>query len=351
MSFNADMLSVIIRIHSDDFLSDLDQCLFSVAYQGYWTIEAIVCTQNFSDNGLAAIERLAKDYRISGLNITVVNCVLGPGDHRAEMLNVGISRASGRYIAFLDHDDCVYNGGYTFLINRLRIAHNAPIAFGRVVRSDISGRGWDTYCVSKMPMYTEESKYSFFLNNIYPIHSAVIDRKRIDKSDMYFDPGVNIYEDYLFYMRILSKYGWDDCRKEVIIGEYRIHGDGSNTVNASQQEEKIAAAKIVDRLRDSLNITLPLSRFCDLLRNGSLSAECSSKINMRIYAKELLETTSWRATRPFRILCAKLKSQTYTEPTVPDRETEAEQLVLRILTSSSWALSYPLRVVGRILHR
>lgn len=351
MSFNADMLTVIIRIHSDDFLSDLDQCLFSVAYQGYRTIEAVVCTQNFSDDGLAAIERLATAYRISGLNITVVNCVLGPGDHRAEMLNVGISRASGRYIAFLDHDDCVYNGGYTFLINRLKFAHNAPIAFGRVVRSDISGRGLDTYCDSKIAMYTEESKYSFFINNIYPIHSAIIDTKRIDKSDMYFDPGVIIYEDYLFYMRILSKYDWEDCRKEIIIGEYRIHGDGSNTVSTYQQEEKIAAAKVVEKLRDSINITLPLSSFCALLRSSDLTAEGASKTNMRIYAKELLETTSWRATRPFRILCAKLGSQTYTEPTVPTGETEAEQLVLQILTSSSWTLSYPLRVVGRILHR
>ncbi|RRY06296.1 glycosyltransferase family A protein [Brucella anthropi] len=351
MTFNAELLTVIIRIHSDKFLSDLDQCLFSVAYQGYRAIEAIVCTQNFGDNGLAAVEKLAKDYRISGLAVTVVNCELGAGDHRAEMLNVGLSHASGRYIAFLDHDDCVYNGGYSFLINRLRDSKNAPVAFGRVARSDVSGRGVDAYCHSKSPMYTEEDKYSFFLSNIYPIHSSVLDRKRIREEDMYFDKGVKLYEDYMFYMRILSKCDWEDCRTEIVAGEYRIHLDGSNTVSTSQQEEKVAASKVVEALRNSLNITLPLSGFCDVLQKGNSSVQISSKDTMQNYAKELLDTTSWRAMRPFRILCAKLGNQTYKEPVVPDRESEAEQLVLKILTSSSWALSYPIRVIGRVLRK
>jgi len=351
MAFNNDLLSVIIRIHSDLFLSDLDQCLFSVAYQGYSDIETIVCAQNFGADGLSALERLVSDYRTSGLAVTVVNCLLGPGDHRAQILNEGLKRASGRYIAFLDHDDCVYNGSYSYLINCLEASRTAPAAFGRVARSDVAGRGLDAYCHSKSPMYTEESKYSFFLSNIYPIHSAVLDRNRIGEEDLYFDNGVKLYEDYMFYMRVLSKSDWQDCRNDIVAGEYRIHVDGSNTVSTSQQEEKVAASKVVDALRKSLNITLPLSRFCDVLRTNDQAIEFSSKDTMRIYAKELLETTSWRVTRPFRILCAKFGNHNYTEPTVPDGETEAEQLVLQILTSSSWAVSYPIRVVGRLLRK
>lgn len=351
MTFNNDLLSVIIRIHSDLFLSDLDQCLFSVAYQGYSEIETIVCAQNFCADGLSALELLAEDYRNAGLAVTVVNCLLGPGDHRAQLLNEGLERASGRYIALLDHDDCVYNGSYSFLINSLKDSKTAQAAFGRVARSDVSGRGLDAYCHSKSPMYTEESKYSFFLSNIYPIHSAVLDRDRIREEDLYFDKGVKLYEDYMFYMRILSKVDWLDYRNEIIAGEYRIHVDGSNTVSVTQKEEKEAASNVVDTLRNSLNITLPLSRFCDVLRTTESASELTSKDTMRTFAKELLETTSWRVMRPFRILSAKLGNQKYTEPTVPERETDAELLVLQILTSSSWTLSYPIRMLGRLLRK
>ncbi len=57
----------------------------------------------------------------------------------------------------------------------------------------------------------------------------------------------------------------------------------------------------------------------------------------------LLESTSWRVTRPLRLIRARLRGAHYKDPSVPKSVAEGIRTMEYILSSSSWALTWPIR--------
>jgi hypothetical protein len=57
----------------------------------------------------------------------------------------------------------------------------------------------------------------------------------------------------------------------------------------------------------------------------------------------LLNSTSWRVTRPLRLASAKLRNAHYSDPHTPKSVTEGIRTIEHIMSSSSWAFSWPLR--------
>lgn len=259
-------LSVIVRVHDPSRLEMLDLALFSLACQGYGNIEVLVCCQGFSEDALAAVRGLIEaTVRPPGSEWRVLNLVCRPGDHRAALINLGIGEASGRYLAFLDFDDVVYAGAYAFLIDKLRADERAAVAFGRIHRVDTVGGGAGYYALSKRN-FDNSAKLAFFAYNIFPIHSAVIDRSRVSAADLRFNEDMGRLEDYEFYLRLLGNAHWLDLRDRVKAGEYLLRSDGSNSVDEDRSSDAWQRAeRYLAATKAALRVPVPANELAALV--------------------------------------------------------------------------------------
>ncbi len=87
--------SIIIPAHNSE--KTLLQCVESVMKNAQDICEVLIVENNSSDNTVALCKQLEKKYD----NIIFLQCETGPSQAR----NVGLEKASGKYVVFLDSDD------------------------------------------------------------------------------------------------------------------------------------------------------------------------------------------------------------------------------------------------------
>lgn len=187
-----------------------------------------------------------------------------PGvDGRSTLLNYGITHSTGRYLAFLDDDDVVYQHGYTTLIRELMENKGAAVAVGgcRVAKASQKSNHW--YISSKETPFTGgRNCYDLYRDNFIPIHSYVIDREAVKTSDLYFDDEMPPLEDYDFLLRLSSKYKFDFSQLDVFVCEYRIHNSNSIPYTADATQEQIAkhqrAYQLIEERKKNLLCLVPL---------------------------------------------------------------------------------------------
>jgi len=150
-----------------------------------------------------------------------------PRDARAALLNLGLAAAQGRYAAFLDYDDLVYPEAYRLLIGELQ-GGGAAIAFGGILNAAISRDGLLPYVTAKTRPFQGAGLAQLLHNNFCPVHSYVLDRRRIAPADLVVDEGLAALEDYDLLLRLCSRYSSSFRLKDKIIGEYLLKDDDGN---------------------------------------------------------------------------------------------------------------------------
>lgn len=229
-----DGVDVIIRIHDSAMIADLDRALFSLFNQSYRWVRPVVVTQGFEGSDLERVEKAVNQYawRSRGTSAIVHN-VPNPGkaDIRARLLNVGISLASSRYLAFLDCDDYMYSHAYSWLIEALSSRH-AGIAFGGIAIKHVRDFSSHHYTFSKdLGPYAHPTRTWLDLldENFCPIHSFLVDRRVVDDEHLLFNERVCRLEDYGFLLEVCSRYPSVFSSMEKIIGAYIWKSDGTNS--------------------------------------------------------------------------------------------------------------------------
>ena len=151
-------------------------------------------------------------------------------DARSALLNLGLEKAQGRYLAFLDYDDVLYPEAYELMVSKL-IQSGAAAAFAsvRILRLDVYDRFF--YATQEVtPPYRGESLLDLFRNNFCPLHSYVIDRNQIPSDLLRFDTSLVMEEDYDLLLRISASLPTDFSLLGTQIGDYYYKTDDSNTV-------------------------------------------------------------------------------------------------------------------------
>jgi hypothetical protein len=225
------MLSVIVRFHNLSRLFELRRCIFSLVCQSYTPLEICLITQRFSNSDTAALNDALTS--LLALNPSVHFQIHNyseplPVDARSALINLGIQSASGRYLAFLDHDDTILHSGYAQLIRELERS-SAAIAFASVAYKDVDVFEETLLVNRRIPAFVGKNLDDLFDHNFCPIHSFVIDRSKVDNADLWFDTTLTKHEDYDFLLRFCAKSPSSFQLIGTFVGDYYLKSDGSNT--------------------------------------------------------------------------------------------------------------------------
>lgn len=264
-------INVIIRLHSEKGVSQLSHCLLSLFGQDFEYTQPIIVLQGFTEkkleNIIYEVEKWPWEMKHKDSTPKIINCPNPESkDLRSKLFNTGFEAADGQYLAILDYDDVIYGDAYSYLIDRLIKNKENAVAFGNIVRTDISPFGGFYYQEKKVHPFHGNDKYDLFVENFCPIHSFVIDRYRAPKEVMYFDESMSKNEDYHFLVRLLAVCEGDFEARSKFVGEYYVRTDGSNTIDSeysdpseNKKKDWELARLQMERLYENTKTSIPIS--------------------------------------------------------------------------------------------
>jgi glycosyltransferase involved in cell wall biosynthesis len=291
-------LSVIMRCHKRERLPFLEEAVFSLSIQEWTNLEIVVVIQNGTEDFKRDVREIIshqpwrKEPRVEILTVD-----FEPGfDGRSSLLNHGIANATGRYLAFLDDDDVIYQHGYATLIGQLMEEGKAAVAVGgcRVAKTLQKSNHWFINA-KETPFTIGRNRYDLFRDNFIPIHSYVIDRNVVNDADLYFDDEMPPLEDYDFLLRLSSKYEFDFSKLDVFVCEYRIHNANSIPYTSDATQEQIAkhqrAFQLIEERKKNILCLIPLQDLIEIRKQEMQIEEIQAPLpeNPKIVQKVLVE--------------------------------------------------------------
>lgn len=220
--FENDLVSVIIPVYNCElFLSStIDSVL---AQDSEKKLEIIIVNDCSSDNSEKIIQKYIKKH--SNIFYFKNNINLGAGESR----NIGLSKAKGRFVAFVDADD-LWKSDKIKKQLRLLQEKNAFFSYTAIEMIDKNGKK----IKNKRKLKTEIT-YSFLLKNTMIANSSVlIDRNILGDFKMSTRRMSHDYSTWLRLLRNGSKaYGVDEA-----LVSYRVH-------SSSLSSNKLKSAKYI----------------------------------------------------------------------------------------------------------
>ena len=195
-----DKVSIIIPVYNGE--KYLQKCIESLINQTYKNIEIIFLNDGSIDNSIKILQK----YQKKDKRITLINKEnTGVSDTR----NIGISKATGKYICFCDCDD-EYSPNYIELMHNTAVKFNVdvvkcnykvvdssnnPISSGDI--SDISNKKYNSKEIKEIIIPR-------LLNGNIPCFSHLIMIKK-DALNSKFPLNIAMMEDVVFYLNLFSK--------------------------------------------------------------------------------------------------------------------------------------------------
>jgi len=185
----SNLISIIIPMYNSE--NSIVRCLNSTINQEYLNFELILIDDCSSDNTINIATNFLNE---NNIHYTLISNTenMGAGASR----NIGISKARGRYIAFLDSDDywCPNK-----IKKQLPFLNKFPIVGGNYrVFSKNNGKEIN------VDLSGEFSYFNFLFENHLATSSVIIDSSKFDTKDISFKNLV--HDDYLLWLTLLSKY-------------------------------------------------------------------------------------------------------------------------------------------------
>jgi hypothetical protein len=241
--FVAGLVSVILRAHKACDKRLLQQSLHSLATQKYPSLEVVIATDSFEN---AHLQELANAIGAESWNAIAVARVESIdcsdlADTRSRLLNEGIKRSKGQYLAFLDYDDIVYEEAYTSLIEELKLSGKGVAAGGtRVAEVTWKDGALEVENYREFP-HDGKSKVDLWKGNFLPIHSFVIDRYVVPSEAINTDETLRRLEDHCLLLRLSFVTEFSLARLQTNVCEYRVFngvfsGDRSKFMDSKDQD-------------------------------------------------------------------------------------------------------------------
>jgi glycosyltransferase involved in cell wall biosynthesis len=230
-------ISIVVRtIGRDKKL--LERAIFSIYCSEYQNKEVVIVYQGRDIEFLEYLESFKNYYQDIAFVVVYNN---GLGDQRARNLNLGIDKASGRYLAFLDEDDMVSQFHYSDLINEMD-AKKFVWGYARCCLNHCH----DGYLYKKSYPYNRVYSFDALINdNFIPIHSFVIDLVLIaNRSIIKTNESLTRVEDYYILLNLASRY------MPIVMDSIGVFYNLSTKENAFEDEAQFNISTNVKALRN-----------------------------------------------------------------------------------------------------
>lgn len=150
-------ISIIIPFYNSE--SYILGCMESIVLHTKIPYEIICVNDGSTDKSLAIVNR----FRLTHPQIRLINLKVNKGLYQARLM--GIKRARGGYIGFVDSDDYV-SDGYFDLLYEAAVNSDSDISVGQIVNVNVNGVKYMQTRCSEFPYTSEKKIYS----NLYALY-------------------------------------------------------------------------------------------------------------------------------------------------------------------------------------
>ncbi|AMC01371.1 Hyaluronan synthase [Aerococcus viridans] len=224
---NKDLVSVIIPNYNRKSL--IKQAIASVLSQTYPNIEIIIVDDCSTDGSVEEIEQLAIKYE----NVFGIYSKKNHGANYSR--NLGVAKASGKYLAFLDSDDAFYKTKIEKQMKALLDDSTADIKFST--------------CLFEQKRNITENKFlslnDIMINNILGGFSTLLVTREAYINVGGVDIEMESCQDWDLYLKLLTKYNG------ILIAEQLVYYD-VQTDSISNNYDKVIAGhiKIFEKIKE-----------------------------------------------------------------------------------------------------
>ncbi|XOB92483.1 glycosyltransferase [Pseudomonadota bacterium 24LQ007] len=184
------LASILIRTFSRP--EQLERAVRSVVAQTYRPLELVIV----NDGGLDVRQQIEGWLRgADGIRLVYLNT---PHQGRAAAANHALSQAKGDYLLFLDDDDWIAPEHLQLLVDAMQDKPELIAAYS------------DTVCINSsapdniLKTFEEDFDRSRLIGeNFLPIHAVLFRRKALENGCR-FDPALNLYEDWHFWIQVVQ---------------------------------------------------------------------------------------------------------------------------------------------------
>lgn len=159
-----DLLSVIVPIYNMEHL--VEKCIKSIINQTYKELEIILVDDGSIDNSYS----ICKKYEKKDKRVTLYHKSNGG---LSDAKNYGISKATGKYITFVDSDDWIESNMYEIMMNQIKIKQSDMAICGRFIDFE-NGKSIRWYHNAELEMDNEQAL--LYLNSFYNFDMASWDK-------------------------------------------------------------------------------------------------------------------------------------------------------------------------------
>ena len=254
-------ISVIIPVYNaQDFLK---KCLDSVCNQTLKDIEIICVNDCSTDHSIGILNEYAAKYP----NMRVIDCKVNGGESVAR--NIGLDKASGEYLAFVDNDDVLDLDFYEKLYAKAQET-NADIVKGEALVVDFDGKTINNHLNEDIRKHN--SKWFFE----YEWWSAIYKTKMIREHNIRLPEGFPFGGDLYFLRRALRF-----CQRfEIVDGVfyYWLRHEGSGESQILSDKKIDSALFLHEKILDELNVWYKDKQIDEL--SYSYLVECNINIGI-----------------------------------------------------------------------
>ncbi len=319
------LVSVIIRSMDRPTLSD---ALDSVALQTYSNIEVLVVAASGKDHH--TIGQVCGRYPLK-LEISTDGMPLT----RSQAANLGLRKANGQWIIFLDDDDLFDPDHIANLVDALSINQNFNAAYTGIRVVDGTNN-----VVSIFNTNYDQNK--LFSSNFIPIHALMFSRSLLDESGAQFDEDMEIYEDWDFWIQLSNYTTFLHINK--ISASYRAAlGNSGLSLNIDESLQREGRELIFDKWRllwTGKQINQTVQYLID--KNNILSSEYEHNINELEQGKSKLEQ------HISELELGKSGLEKYISKLEHIKKNQ-DIKIAKLISSNSWKLTKPFRWLSRVV--